>query len=51
MMAKTYTEKFHNVWKCVHCGNMVKTNLKKRPNNSLRQRFELIDNFFTVLFK
>jgi len=51
IMAKTYVEKFHNVWKCVHCGNLVKANLKKRPVNNLRKRFEMVDDFFTILLK
>lgn len=48
---KTYMEKPSNIWKCIHCGNVVKTNLNKKPNNTLRKRFELLDNFLTALIK
>ena len=52
IMAKTYMEKHSRIWQCAHCGNVVKTNINKKPKpNLLRRRLAMLNDFFNVLIK
>lgn len=37
----------YNIWKCNYCNTIVKTPLKKNPNNDKRKTIELINEIIT----